>query len=78
MGTALSIAGGLILYKLIFGILQGHLKRDSTDAEDQRSGMNSYIDHGTGVHYLGTPEGGITPRLKADGSLYTRNDFLTR
>ena len=31
--------------------------------------VSEYIDKETGVHYLVTPVGGITPRLNADGSV---------
>ena len=47
--------------------------RDSTDGE-KRSGMHIYTDHGTGVQYVGTIFGSITPRLKADGTLFTTAD----
>lgn len=40
---------------------------DSTDAPPLRSGMRLYTDHGTGCEYLGTPFGGLTPRLNATG-----------
>lgn len=43
---------------------------DSTDdhVKKERSGMQLYIDHGTGCHYLGTGFfGGLTPRLDQDG-----------
>lgn len=33
-------------------------------------GYYEFIDTETGVHYFGTPEGSITPRYKADGTLY--------
>jgi hypothetical protein len=43
---------------------------DSTDdaANRRRSGLAIYVDHATGLQYLGTPGGGLTPRLGLDGS----------
>ena len=35
------------------------------------SKVMEYLDKKTGVHYLVYSEGGITPKLNADGSLYT-------
>lgn len=32
------------------------------------SGLTIYYDYGTGLQYLCTPFGGITPRLDADGN----------
>lgn len=41
--------------------------RDNTDTEDKRSGVHVITDYGTGVQYLVTPLGGITPRIDKDG-----------
>lgn len=44
--------------------------KDDTDPIDKgRSGLTLYTDHGTGVQYLSDGNGGLTPRLAADGSL---------
>jgi len=44
-------------------------KTDDTDVSKlKKSGMRLMIDNGTGCHYLGAPEGGITPRLDKDGN----------
>jgi hypothetical protein len=43
------------------------IPRDSTDPPNERSGLILRIDHMTGCHYIGTPFGGITPRLDSDG-----------
>lgn len=42
---------------------------DDTDDVDKRirSGVKPITDHKTGLQYLKTPFGGITPRLDADG-----------
>lgn len=40
---------------------------DSTDPSDGRSGLRLYIDDGTGCHYLGSSNGGLTPRMNPDG-----------
>ena len=38
------------------------------DAETgTRSGLQIYVDHGTGVQYVGTMQGGLTPRVDHDG-----------
>lgn len=42
-------------------------KRDDTDSATERSGLVLYTDHGTGVQYVGTPFGAVTPRLGKDG-----------
>jgi len=45
-------------------------KRDSSDKDEKhRSGLMIRTDHLTGVQYVETPFGGITPRLNADGSM---------
>jgi len=48
--------------------------RDSTDGKKLRSGMVLFVDHDTGVHYVGSLFGGITPRINADGTPYWRTD----
>ncbi len=58
---------GASLYRLILAVVcHGWPKRDATDAEKPgpRSGLSVYVDHGTGIEYIATPEGGLTPRLK--------------
>jgi len=42
-------------------------RKDSTDGE-YRSGMEIRIDYLTGCEYLATGGGGLTPRLRDDGS----------
>ncbi len=47
---------------------------DDTDAgPDQRSGLRLHTDHATGVQYLSSARGGVTPRLKPDGTLFVIN-----
>lgn len=47
----------------------GHTTRDSSDQmpKGKRSGLIVRTDYGTGVQYLESPFGGLTPRLDADG-----------
>ncbi len=46
---------------------------DNCDASsDDRCGLAVYTDNLTGLQYLGTPGGGITPRLNADGKQVRR------
>lgn len=47
-----------------------HRGKDDTDNKDKRSGLILYTDHGTGVQYVGTMWGSITPRLGQDGKPY--------
>lgn len=54
----------LALIGLIFLIII-QIKRAKT------TNVVEYVDRKTGVHYLVYSEGGITPKLNADGSLYT-------
>ena len=44
---------------------------DTTDNHKNniRSGLTIYVDYETGVQYVGTPSGGITPRIAEDGSI---------
>ncbi|WP_017993809.1 hypothetical protein [Rhizobium leguminosarum] len=48
-------------------MLEAFKERDDTDPPNDRSGMVLFIDHRTGCHYVGTPHGGITPRLDRNG-----------
>lgn len=67
--TIISIFVALFLYDLFTH--WPRLKNDSTDLYDdadgyriKSSGLVVYTDYGTGVQYLGTVGGGLTPRLK--------------
>lgn len=45
--------------------------KDNTDPVDGRSGMVLYVDAATGCNYLSTPNRrSLTPRLRADGTLW--------
>ena len=46
-------------------------KLDDTDnfTTGARSNLALYIDHGTGVHYIKSPFGSLTPRLDANGNI---------
>ena len=61
--------GVLTLLSLAVNGFTGYFKIgfDDTDGE-ARSGMGVRIDNLTKCQYLYTPEGGLTPRLKIDGS----------
>ena len=48
----------------------GAYDKDSTDSEDKRSGMSLHVDNLTGCEYLSTAQGGIHPRLSADGETH--------
>lgn len=76
------IAGGILLAALalsvlgltlqgVFNKLYNHywLRTDDTDDHKnrKRSGVSIVVDHGTGLEYLVTPKGGITPRMRVDG-----------
>lgn len=49
-------------------------KKDSTDSDKERSGMAILVDHKTGIQYLTTLTGGLTPRMKANGDFMTVED----
>lgn len=40
---------------------------DTTDAPDIHSGLRVYTDHATGVQYVSTMLGGVTPRIDRNG-----------
>ena len=61
--------GGLTAAGLVFlvsmAVSSMLTPRDATDAPTgARSGVKLITDHGTGIQYLVTAQGGITPRLK--------------
>jgi len=51
--------------------------RDSTDPVGGVSGMSIFVDHKTGLQYLGR-YGGLTPRLNKDGSHMSISDDQTK
>lgn len=57
----------IFLGVLLYFSKASNLGRDSTDPVGGVSGMNLYVDAATGCNYLGR-SGGLTPRLRADGS----------
>lgn len=69
MGTLTDLALFLVLLILLTAWIVKS-SRDDTDGKD-RSGLILYTDHKTGVQYVGTLLGGITPRLNPDGSIHT-------
>lgn len=48
--------------------------RDDSDSETERSGVKIITDHLTGLQYLETERGGITPRLNIDGKQVIAKD----
>lgn len=70
------MSAGTAILIIFIALMYAHgWKRDSTDNPvGSRSGMSLYTDNATGVQYLGGMFGPTTPRLKADGSLYTIKD----
>lgn len=59
---------------LIFSLLCKDDERDSTDGLHKRSGMKIHTDHLTGLQYLGTGRGGLTPRLDQNGAQMRAED----
>jgi hypothetical protein len=61
---------GLVLIVLVIAVVR-NVWDVGTDDSDQsgrnRSGVSVSTDHKTGLQYLLTPGGGITPRLNIDG-----------
>ena len=53
------------------GVLGSLLPRDVTDESNggKRSGLAIYVDYGTGVQYIATAMGGVTPRLNKHGQV---------
>lgn len=48
--------------------------RDDSDSKTERSGVRVVTDHLTGLQYLETEKGGITPRLNIDGKQIIAKD----
>jgi Family of unknown function (DUF6440) len=63
--TALGVfVGGMVL----LSVLHWNVPRwDKTDAPGAHSGIAVYTDHETGVQYVTTGFGGLTPRIDANG-----------
>lgn len=64
LGIALAIVFAQWLHLKISYPRRG---RDSTDPEGGRSGLMIWTDALTGLQYLATPLGGLTPRLDSNG-----------
>lgn len=61
----------LLVYTIIF-LFVGGIERPTDDSDkdaDNRSNLIVHTDYKTGVQYLSTRGGGITPRLDKDGKL---------
>jgi hypothetical protein len=64
-----SIMAGLVVAIIISQPQSGSpWGRDDTDPPGSKPGLVIYTDARTGLQYLGTPSGGLTPRLDRDGS----------
>lgn len=63
-GMGLAVAACVAI--LIASLVTKNAKDDS-DPPDGRSGVAVVTDHKTGLQYLRSPGGGITPRLTSDG-----------
>lgn len=64
------IVGLLVLSSLISAQIKNvTMARDDTDPPGARSGLGTMTDCRTGVQYLTTARGGVTPRVNRDGSL---------
>lgn len=48
--------------------------RDDSDSKTEKSGVKVVTDHLTGLQYLETSRGGITPRLDIDGKQVISKD----
>lgn len=71
------IIAAVILAQVIFAYATIGFKggKDSTDAvTGMSSGLTIYVDHKTGIQYLGTMLGGLTPRLDIDGLPMTEGE----
>ena len=69
---ALDVFFGTFLAIILVGCLASGTpplfsKRDETDSHDKRSGLVIYTDHGTGVQYVATIQGGLTVRVDENG-----------
>lgn len=71
MESLLQFLAAFVLVCLVCNWL-GFTGRDETDNKSERSGLILYTDHGTGVQYVGTILGGITPRLDANGNVVVK------
>lgn len=75
LGVMLALAFITVGSALIDKVFTGSMSRDTTDPiKGARSGLGVRVDHATGVHYLVTLFGSITPRLNRDGTLWKEED----
>ncbi|MCE6958373.1 hypothetical protein LAZ40_04790 [Cereibacter sphaeroides] len=75
LGGAITI--GLIVSALwIVTLFMPSPERDSTDMGETRSGITVRTDGLTGLQYLETTRGGLTPRLRSDGRQMTLDDEI--
>lgn len=57
---------GVLFALFVFALANTYIGRDDTDGK-RRSRLVVYIDHKTGVEYVGTPLGGLTVRVDENG-----------
>ena len=61
LGVGLGLIILLVAMSLLISVFNINT-RDDTDPPDGRSGLKIYIDHKTGVEYLGISKGGLVKR----------------
>jgi hypothetical protein len=72
--TWVDIAAVTVCVYFLIAAYGKYSAHDDTDPPDGRSGLALYRDALTGCEYVGHPwPGGITPRLRADGSQVCRD-----
>lgn len=60
----------LVVAAINWGVSKTDWGRDDSDhPTGERSGLKVYTDHKTGVQYLSTPSGALTPRIYSDGAI---------
>jgi hypothetical protein len=62
---------GIFIFGLLFIVLNTfHMGVDDTDLNGwNRSGLKLHTDYKSGIQYLSTPNGSLTPRLSKEGNL---------
>lgn len=63
MGLIVAICVAALIASAITGS-----PKDDSDGPNARSGVSVITDHKTGMQYLKSPGGGITPRMDTDGN----------
>jgi hypothetical protein len=76
-----TIVSALLIYDFVKAafatvVLRKQYPRDDTDPPGKWSGLAVRTDAATGVQYVFTLEGGLTPRIDEDGFPMTSHDFV--